>query len=142
MLGCNDGVTVWNRWRNPVTGKDEWVRHVIPVKCKWKTRVDREVSSGGTTNVANSFVLVVPYTESYRKPQEWDALDVAGKTQFFTLKSGDLAALDAQTAEITGVKPNTEAEIKKVLLPDAMTIKMVQDFTRNAQGKHFKVEGV
>lgn len=142
MFGCNDDVTVWNRWRNPETGKDEWLRHVLPVKCKWKTRAIREVSSGGTANIANSLVLVVPYSEAYRKPQEWVALSAEEKRQFFTLQSGDLAALGMQTAEITGVKPYTESEIKKVLLPDAMTVKTVQDFTRSAQGKHFKVEGV
>lgn len=141
MFGCNDDVTVWNRWRNPETGKDEWYRHILPVKCKWKTRANRDVS-GGTANIANSIVLVVPYSEAYFKPQEWAVLDVAGKARFFTLQSGDLAALGVQTAEITGVKPNTEAEIKKALLPDAMTIKAVQDFTRSAQGKHFKAEGV
>lgn len=142
MFGCNDDVTIWNRWRNPETGKDEWFRHVIPVKCKWKTRVDREVSSGGTANIANSIVLVVPESEYYRSPQEWAVLGAEEKRQFFTLQSGDLASLGVKAAEITGLKPNTEAEIKKSLLPDAMTIKAVQDFTRSAQGKHFKVEGM
>lgn len=141
MFGCNDDVTVWNRWRNPETGKDEWYRHILPVKCKWKTHANRDVS-GGTANIANSIVLVVPYSETYFKPQEWAVLDVAGKARFFTLKSGDLAALGKQEVEITGIRPSTEAEIKKILLPDVMTIKAVQDFTRSAQGKHFKVEGV
>ncbi|WP_066689071.1 hypothetical protein [Christensenella intestinihominis] len=141
MLGCNDNVTVWNRWRNPETGKDEWFRHILPVKCKWKTHVNRDVS-GGTANIANSLVLVVPYSELYRKPQVWAALNAEDRKKFFTLQGGDLAALDIQTAEITGTKPNTEAEIKKSLLPDVMTIKAVPDNTRSAHGKHIRVEGV
>ena len=55
------------------------------------------------------------------------------KRQFFTLQSGDLASLGVKAAEITGLKPNTEAEIKKSLLPDAMTIKAVDVYKRQYQ---------
>lgn len=141
MFGCNQSVTVWNRWRNPETGKDEWIRHVLPVKCKWKTRAVREVS-GGAAHIADSTVMIVPSSEGYRLPREWSTLGAEDRKKYFTLQKGDMAALGEQAAEITGTKPNTAAEVKESLAPDVMTIKAIPDFTGSAHGKYFRVEGV
>jgi len=141
MLGCNDNVTVWNRFRNPETGKDEWYRKVLPVKCKWKTRIERNISAG-VASVANSFTLIVPQSEYCKSPQEWDALNAGEKARFFTFREGDVVAEGVHKTEITGVKPFTESEVKAMLAPNVMVIKAVQDNTRVMHGKHLRIDGV
>lgn len=39
MLGCNQDITLWKRKKIPATSQEIFVRHVIPVKCKWKDKI-------------------------------------------------------------------------------------------------------
>lgn len=45
---------------------------------------------GGALRDSDTFICRIPENESYRSPAEWSALDMAGKTSFFTLHTGDI----------------------------------------------------
>lgn len=138
MFGCNLTVTVFNKWNNPTTKKDEWFRTVIPVLVRWKSHTERNVS-GTSASVANTYVVIMPPSEQYMSESEWKILE--DKTGYFTLQKGDLLALGEIDTEITGVTPNRESEVKAALSPNVMTIKSIEDNTRVAHGKHYRLEG-
>lgn len=134
MMGCYDTVTVWNEHNNA------FYRHVIPVKCKWKSKLVRTVS-GTTANVADVIVVVIPFTDLYKPFSEWKLLSEDDKKQYFTFNKGDIMALGAITVDITGMKPYTKSEIRQMFSPNSLAIKVIQDNTTNANGKHFRIEG-
>ena len=136
MRGAEVTVTIWNKWRNQASGKDEWFRHVIP-RCSWEHKAVRAVS-GQTASVASSICVLIDENALYRPPREWAGAD---KARFFTLGLGDLAALGAHTEEITGALP--ESTLKQRLAPEVFTIRIVQDNTAGyKRGRHYYIEGV
>ena len=137
MFGCNQSVTIWNKWNNPTTKKDEWFRHVVPVLVRWKCHTERTVS-GTSASVANTIVIIMPPSEQCKPPDEWEGS--ADKGGFFTLQKGDLVALGIHDMEITGVAPYRESDVKAAL-SESMIIKSIEDNTRAAHGKHYKLEG-
>jgi len=141
MLGCNSDVTVWNKWRDPASGRDVFIRHVLPVKCKFKSNIGRSVT-GNTANVASSFAAVVPWTEDYRPESVWKGMDEVCRGRYFTIQKGDIMALGTHETEITGVKPYTESMVKAGLLPDVFSVKAYAENARSARGRHIRVEGV
>lgn len=138
MFAANVSATIFNRWRNPSTKKDEWFRHVIPVLVRWKSRTERSVS-GTSASVANTYVVVMPPSDQYMPETEWKQL--SDKSRYFTLQKGDLLALGEVDAEITGIAPNRESEVKAALEPNVMTIKSIEDNTRVVHGRHYRLEG-
>jgi len=115
MLGCNQEITVWCRKKEQKSGKEAkeaFARHVLPVKCRWKNCVERNVSNG-TANVYNNVVIIVPYFD-----------DKAG-FDMFDIKEGDIAALGVYDINITGTSPYTAGEVKRLLAPDIATVNSV-----------------
>jgi len=92
-----------------------------------------------SASVANTYVVIMPPSEQYMSESEWKILE--DKSGYFTLQKGDLLALGEVDAEITGVTPNRESEVKTALSPNVMTIKSIEDNTRVAHGKHYRLEG-
>jgi hypothetical protein len=138
MKGAPYIITVWNKWRNPATNKDEWFRHVIP-NCSWERKAVRAVS-GQTASIASVFGVLLPQSELFKPEREWALGD---KAAFFTLKPGDIIALGEQTAEITGVSPYTESAVRQSLAPEVFTISIASDNTaKYKRGKHYYAEGV
>ncbi len=137
MRGANDTITVWNKWRNPETNKDEWFRHVI-TGCSWEHKAVREVD-GQTARLASVFSVLISENPQYRAAGEW----ADDKITFFTLQEGDLVALGVQSAEITGAAPNTESAVRQNLAPEVFTIRVFVDNTGGyKRGKHYYLEGV
>lgn len=138
MFAANVSTTIWNRWHNPSTKKDEWFRFAIPVLVRWKSHTERNVA-GTSASVANTHVVIMPPSDQYKPESEWGQLP--DKTEFFTLQKGDLLALGDVDVEITGIAPNRESDVKTALSPNVMTIKSIEDNTRVAHGRHFRLEG-
>ena len=138
MLGGSQTVTIWNKWRNPETQKDEWFRHIFSEPVRWKSHTERSVS-GTSASVGNTIVVILPPCQEHLPAKVWAALP--DKSGHFTLREGDLMALGAHDAEITGIAPNRENEVKAALMPLAMTVKSIGDNTLAARGKHYRVKG-
>ncbi len=138
MRGADDVITVWNKRRNPATNKDEWFRHIIP-NCSWEQKAVRAVS-GQTASIASTTSVLIAENPLYKPAAEWTAGD---KAAFFTLQTGDLIARGAHDTEITGVSPYTESAVKQSLMPEAFTIRVMQDNTAGyKRGRHYYVEGI
>lgn len=136
MKDCNQTATVWNRWRDSETEKDVFKRAVLPVPVKWKQNIQRGIN-GSTATIVDSVIVIIPHSDGHLPPNEWN-----GSTDKFTLQTGDIIAIGTQTVEITGEKPYTASEVKASLSPDAIVIKSVQDNTKSARGKHWRIEGL
>jgi hypothetical protein len=137
--GNYDTVTLWCKWRNPETHKDEYYRHIL-TRCSWEQSTIKAVS-GTTANMASVFdVLIAPdvrYVDPIRYQSERD------KTLVFSLRPGDIMALGEHDIEITGLTPLTESEVKNSLLPNVLVIKAVSINTQPYKhGKHYAVDGV
>lgn len=135
MKGCNDVVTIWNRFK--ADGKETFYRTVIPVMCKWD-------NVNGVAQIAGSKMtypvsVIIPLCDNYLPESEW--LKLEDKSGYFTVKKGDLIALSAIETEITGEKPHTMSGVKTMLAPECVEVKAYTDNTRLRLGKHIKVEG-
>lgn len=139
MFGCNQQITIWNRWNNQKTKKDEWFRCIVPVSVRWKYHTQRGVS-GTSASVVNTIIVIMPPCDGYLPLKEWTAL--TDKSGVFTLQKGDLIALGAHDIEITGISPYRESDIRTLLDPNIMTIKGIKDNTLMAHAKHYKLEGI
>lgn len=138
MRCAHDTITIWNKWRNPETNKDQWFRHVIH-NCVWEHKTVRAVS-GQTASVASTFSVLISENPRFRSQNDWAA---GNKASFFTLQAGDLVALNKQTLEITGIAPSTESAIRQSLSPEVFTIRAFNNNTASYKlGKHYYVEGV
>lgn len=121
MRGMTETVTIWHKSR--VDGKDTWTRTVVP-ECCWESNTVRTVS-GNSAALASTFVVLLPAS-------------LAGKVSV-----GDLVAKGEHETEITGVAPNTEANVRTSLLPNVFTVKNVYDGTAGyKQGGHIEIEGL
>jgi len=125
MLGCNEAVTLWKRYFNSETKKDEYTLSILPVRCKWKSKAIRTVTENGAV-IKQYVTIIIPCGNPYN----------------FDGKVGDIMARGVHSVKITGEKPYTVNEVKQLLSPDVIEIKAVYDNSRVERGKHFKVEGV
>jgi len=130
MFDCEEFVTVWNRWRDPVSGKDEFFRHVIPVKCKW-----RQARTGKGT------VVIVPFSMRYRPYKEWTGMEREDRERFFTFQDGDLMAAGVRATEVTGVSPCTLPQVKVLYHPRSIVVREVLDSTKGRFGGHYRITG-
>lgn len=142
MHGCNQYVTIWNRWRDPENNQadDKLYRRIIPVMCKYTTKTVRNATPEGGI-VASTQMVVVPPSEMYTPPNEWADMDEVNREKYFTFQVGDMVALGAVLWDVTGIKPWRETDIRNKLRPNVFTIKVIRDNTHVAHGRHFKLEG-
>jgi len=131
MFDCKEVVTVWNRWRDPETGKDEFLRHVITVKCKWRRQ----------TRTNKGTVVIVPFSARYRPFEEWTKMERAERERFFTFQEGDLIAAGDRATEITGVSPCTQSQVKVLYHPRSIIVREVSDNTKERFGGHYRITG-
>ena len=130
MLGCNQDITIWIRKKIPTTGQEVFVKHVLPVKCRWKNHTERN-TNGGTANIFTSTIIIVPYFDGIADLQ---------------IKEGDIIALGVYDIEVTGISPYTASEIKQLLAPNITTVKSVayngiNDKMNGMKGKHLRLTG-
>jgi hypothetical protein len=127
MLGCNQNITVWIRKKVPEANKEIFVRRVLPVKCKWRNYIERDVN-GGAANIYNKVVIVMPYFDDLNE---------------LNIKEGDIAALGVCDIEITGISPYTISEIKQLLAPNIMIVKSIAlNNSDGMKGQHLRIMGV
>jgi len=125
MFGCNQDITIWIRKKVPEVNKEIFIRRVLPVKCKWRNYIERNINRG-TANVYNNVVIVIPYFD--------------GLTEL-NIKEGDIAALGACDMEITGIPPYTIGEIRQLLAPNITSV-ISAAYNNGAMGKHLRVTGI
>jgi len=143
MLGNNATVTIWNRLH--IDRKEEFIRTVIPVKCKYLLEVKSQSSGAGagmSATIYNVHKLNIPWSENYKPFSEWQSMTAEERKGFFTLSPEDIIALGERDDEITGENPNRLPDVLGRLSPHVFTIKAIQDNTRAALGKHWHIVGI
>ena len=141
LLGAHDTITIWNRYRNKQTNKDEWTRHVLS-HCSWECKIESSVTDKGAV-VAGAYSVLIAAHPDYRDYLTWKNLPQDERARCFTLNTGDLVALGEIAMEITGVEPYREADVLSELIPNAFQLKAFADESEpHKMGRHYLVEGV
>ena len=147
MFDCNDTITIWNRVKN--NNSETWHRLVIPVLCKYKTKITRSVSStanGQSVDLSNSQTVIIPMNDikavrAYIIPEKWHNITDNERAGKFTVQENDMIALGEHMTEITGIQPYRLSDLQNGIR-NCFIIKSIKDNTRSRMGKHFKIEGV
>ena len=141
LLGANSTVTVWNRYQNRETKKDEWVRHVLH-NASWECKIESSVSGTGAI-VGGVYSVLIAAHPDYRDYPTWKQTSEDERKQYFTLNTGDLLALGDIAIEITGVQPYRESDVRGELIPNVFQIKAFADESEpHKSGRHYFVSGV
>lgn len=139
LRGAYDTITLWNKWRNPGTNKDEWFRHVLS-GCSWEHKAVRTVT-GQTASLASVTTVLIPENILFMNQDEWEHM-TGNRTAFFTVQTGDIIALGAHEAEITDIAPYRESDVIVLYAPKAFKVKIFQDNTAGyKRGRHYYAEG-
>ncbi|MCL2096683.1 MAG: hypothetical protein FWH10_07245 [Oscillospiraceae bacterium] len=132
MLGCNQNITIWQRKKTPGTGCEFFVRKILPVKCRWRNRTERDINNL-TSNIYTSCIAIIPYYPG-----------LSG----LELKEGDIMALGVCDIDITGNSPYTIGDVKRLYSPNIAVIKSIAyNFSDNnsgdfeMKGKHLRLTG-
>ena len=139
MFDCNRDITLFIRYKDPNDKQagEVFYPYLLPVKCKFKTKNIKTATgtgAGSSVNIANSRMVIIPYTDDYLPPDVWNILMHDEKSQYFTLKIDDNV--------YPGVTDMKMADVKALKKDDVFTIKAIQDNTNSLYGKHWRVEGV
>ena len=141
MRGATKQATLWCRWYNPTTKKTEYYRYTLP-RCSWEDKVVTGISGTGAV-ASNVYSVLIDFDPNYRPKIAWDDLSEAERRQYWTLAPGDLMAKGDVEFEITGVSPNTQADLRKNMGADAFAITAVVDAAEGyKRGRHYSVSGV
>lgn len=92
-MNANSDLTIYNHFYNSVTDKDEYHRNVIK-NISWQEKTEIQIAGKGASSRDYVLVLVSMYPDSdkeYRPYNEWRKKDSMGKSNYFTLKEGDIA---------------------------------------------------
>ena len=141
LLGAHDTITIWNRYRNKQTNKDEWTRHTTS-NASWECKIESSVTDKGAV-VAGAYSVLIAEHPDYRDHLTWKNMSPEDRARHFTLNTGDLVALGEIDLEITGVEPYREADVRTELIPNAFQIKAFADESEpHKMGRHYYVSGV
>lgn len=138
----NRTITIYNRIpaRDTVSKRDEWHKKVL-YGCSWRcTTADTQMKdqqSMMNRSAEETYTVRIPMNPDFRKYVEWKD----NPESSFTISKSDVIILGECHEEITGVSPNTAAEILQRYKPDAFLIKSFADNTSHLVGKHYKVGG-
>lgn len=139
MQGCKQRVTIWSRCRDG--DAEQFVRRVLPVDCKWKSSIGRDMAASGA-RMDNSFTVIVPACAAYMAPEEWVAASMAERAGRFTVQLGDLMALGEHEREITGTAPDTKSGMRQQLAPECLEVHRVEDFSKGmVRGGYLRIGG-
>lgn len=142
----NQTITIYNRIpaRDTASKRDEWNKTVLR-GCSWRcTTADTQMKdqqSMMNRNTEETYTVRIPQKNpqnpDFRKYAEWKDNPEGS----FTISKSDVIILGECSEEISGVSPNTAAEILQRYKPDAFLVKSFADNTSHLVGKHYKVGG-
>lgn len=141
MRGANKIVTIWNKWRNPATSKDEWFRHVVP-RVSWEVEIVSTATASGAVTGAVYNILIEEHPD-YRERRIWVDLSAEDKAARWTLGNGDLIGLGELVFNITGQTGAASTDALNKFAPNIFTVKTISDNTAiYKRGKHYRATGV
>ena len=140
----DDTVTVYNGYEDPQTHLKKWYRTVL-TNCFYKD-VGENIKINNVELDTNTILCRIPIKSNYLKPYEWIALPNDQKSNFFTLKQGDIIVEGEVTEEIDEYSKgqrSTDFVAKYKALQGCLTIERVGDNTGIGRGnEHYHVRGI
>ena len=140
----DDTVTVYNKFEDPQTHVILWYKTVL-TGCFYKS-VGENVKINNVEIDTNTILCRIPKKENYMKPHLWVALPNDEKSDYFTLKQGDIIVdgeIDEDIDEYASGHRSTDFVAKYKTLQGCMTVERVGDNTGIGRGnEHYRVSGI
>lgn len=133
VLFRNANITVYNKYYDDMTGYDMYQRTVIK-DVDWQGKRNASVSNNGLL-MADSVLVIIDKLENYISPKQFAKLIDTERVNYFTLNIADKIVKGQIDFEITGLKPNSIADLENSYdnVVDIMSSRELSD--------HFEVEG-
>ena len=110
VLFRNADMTVYNKYYDSMSGNDGYQLTVIK-GVDWQGKRNATVSDKGLL-LADSVLIILDKLENYISPKRFRKLTNAERLNYFTLAVGDKIVKGEIDFEITGIKPNSIADIE------------------------------
>jgi len=114
ILFKNADITLYNKYYDKVNDVDRYQRTVVR-GVNWQGKRNATVSDG-SLNLDNSILIFVDITivegKQYISPKQFNKLTDEQRPNYFTFSIGDKIVKDEIDFEITGIKPNSIADLE------------------------------
>lgn len=140
----NQSITVFNRFDDPATHRITWYKSKVD-GCFWKYTENR-LTVGETVLESAVTLCRVPVSESFKERYEWESLQPAQRSKYFTFGPGDIVikgAVDDVVDEYTAGRRSSDLLTKYRKLQGCMTVQRCAVNTGEGRGnEHYLVKGV
>lgn len=133
VLFKNADITIYNEYYDIASGYDKYQRTVIE-GVDWQGKRNATVTDKGLL-LADSVLVILDKLDNYISPKKFKKLSNVDRIDYFTLSVGDKIVKGESDFEITGVKPNSIADLESNF-DDVVNIISVTHCSN-----HFEVEG-
>lgn len=125
-------ITVYNKYYDKVNDVDRYQKAIIR-GVNWQGKRNATVSDKGL-NRDDSILIFIDKLDNYVSPKRFDRLTDEERSNYFTFGLNDLVVKGEIDFEITGIKPNSIADLERQF-DDVVNILGVQEWT-----EHWEVE--
>lgn len=132
VLIKNADITIYNRYYDEVNDVDRYQKTIIR-GVNWQGKRNATVGDRGL-NRDDSILIFIDKLDNYVSPKRFDRLMEEERTKYFTFGLNDLVVKGEIDFEITGIKPNSVADLEHQF-DDVVNILGVQEWM-----EHWEVE--
>lgn len=139
----NQTITLYNCLRaadNPKEKKDIWQKTVLK-NCFYKSVIGRAESADKNLRMDNTYTVRIPVSDRYLSYHQWLRLSEEERRDYFTCSQKDVVIRGECEAEITGISPDTAAQVLSRYKPDAFVVTAFSDNTAHKMAKHYRLGG-
>ena len=132
-MRSNANITLYNKWYNPLTQREEYFRICIP-SVSWNDRTAVRLISGGGSIAQDKTVIYMPYargTSTFVVPKVWTELE--DKSTKWTLQEDDIIVLGTLDQDLSA--DYTPADLAEEY-DSIRTISVVQPRTMGSVSMH------
>ena len=110
VLFKNADITIYNKYYDDMTGYDKYQRTII-TGVDWQGKRNATVSDKGLL-LADSIFIFLDKLDIYISPKQFAKLTDTERVNYFTLGMADKIVKGQIDFEITGLKPNSIADLE------------------------------
>jgi len=136
-------VTLYNKYTSS-DGEITWFRHVIP--NTFYKLVREKLTVGDTTLITNESVCRIRISDDFMPPIQWKALSESEKSQYFTLRAGDIIVGEETDFEINEyAKGSRSSDLKDIYKdwPGCFTVEIASVNVGGGRGEeHYLARGM
>lgn len=136
-------ITIFNCLRaadNPNEKKDIWQKTVLK-RCFYKNAMEQSDYVARDPRMANTYTVRIPQSDKYLQYKEWVKLPESERLRYFTCSIKDIIVYGDCAEVITGISPDTAAEVLSKCKPDAFNVTAFSDNTSHKRAKHYRAGG-